>query len=83
MHYTFAKEHQEGEKKIAQAHAYDAYAHAHENPAEYAAARAAVEQAGLLEQLMTEYTVARKAAELEADKIRSGQLQRKPLDVME
>jgi len=83
MHYTFAKEHQKGEKQIAQAHAYDAYALAHENPAEYAAARAAVEQAGLLEQLIAEYSVARKAAEIEAEKIRSGQLQRKPLDVME
>ncbi len=83
MHYTFAREHQKGEKQIAQAHAYDAYALAHENPAEYAAARAAVEQAGLLEQLIAEYSVARKAAEIEAEKIRSGQLQRKPLDVME
>ncbi|MCU7924252.1 MAG: NarK/NasA family nitrate transporter [Candidatus Thiodiazotropha sp. (ex Dulcina madagascariensis)] len=83
MHYTFAKEHQEEDKEIARKHAYDVYARAHENPQEYASARAAVEQAALLEQLMEKYTAARKAAEAEAENIRSGQLLARPADVLE
>ncbi|MCU7935937.1 MAG: NarK/NasA family nitrate transporter [Candidatus Thiodiazotropha sp. (ex Dulcina madagascariensis)] len=83
MHYTFAKEHQEEDKEIARKHAYDVYARAHENPQEYASARAAVEQAALLEQLMEKYTAARKAAEAEAKNIRSGQLLARPADVLE
>ncbi|MBT3014111.1 MAG: NarK/NasA family nitrate transporter [Candidatus Thiodiazotropha sp. (ex Clathrolucina costata)] len=83
MHYTFAKERQEEEKKAAQQHAYDAYVRAHENPGEYAAARAAVEQADLLEQLMAKYAEARRVAELEAEKIRTGQLRVQPADVLE
>ncbi|MCU7904376.1 MAG: NarK/NasA family nitrate transporter [Candidatus Thiodiazotropha sp. (ex Epidulcina cf. delphinae)] len=83
MHYTFAKEHQEEGRKIARKHAYDAYVRAHENPQEYAAARAAVEQAALLEQLMEKYAAARKAAEAEAENIRSGRLLARSADVLE
>ena len=37
---------------------------------EYVAARAAVEQADLLEELIEKYTAARKKAEIEADRMR-------------
>jgi NNP family nitrate/nitrite transporter-like MFS transporter len=83
MHYTFAKEHQEGEHQIAKDHAYDHYARMHENPDEYVAARAAVEQAGLLEELIEKYTEARKKAEIDADVMRKRQLAESTPDNLE
>jgi len=83
MHYTFAKEHERKKEQLAREHAYDAYARAHEDPEAYAAARAAVEQADLLEQLIEKYSKAREVAEREAEKIRSGQMRAQPSDVLE
>ena len=83
MHYTFAKEHQEGEHQIAKDHAYDHYARMHENPDEYVAARAAVEQAGLLEELIEKYTEARQKAEIDADVMRKRQLAESTPDNLE
>jgi len=42
-----------------------------ENPAEYVAARAAVEQAGLLEELVSKYAAARIKAEREARQLKN------------
>ncbi len=83
MHYTFAKEHKQKKEQMVRESAYDAYAWAHKNPDAYAAARAAVEQADLLEQLIEKYSKAREAAEKEAEKIRSGQMRVQPTDVLE
>ncbi|MEJ1381792.1 MAG: MFS transporter, partial [Candidatus Sedimenticola sp. (ex Thyasira tokunagai)] len=83
MHYTFAREHETKSQQVAKEHALNTYVNAHENPETYAAARAAVEQADLLEELIDKYSVAREAAEKEAEKIRNGQLQGKTADVLE
>ncbi|MEJ1354538.1 MAG: nitrate/nitrite transporter [Candidatus Sedimenticola sp. (ex Thyasira tokunagai)] len=83
MHYTFAREHETKSQQVAKEHALNTYVSAHENPETYAAARAAVEQADLLEELIDKYSVAREAAEKEAEKIRNGQLQGKTADVLE
>ena len=83
MHYTFAREKQRETVTAATEHAVSAYARAHENPDQYAAARAAVEQADLLEELVQKYVVARNAAEAEAERIRTHQQRQQPPDELE
>ncbi len=83
MHFTFAKEHQEHDLEIAKTHAVDEYIDAHESPEEYAAARAAVEQAHLLEELFDRYQESKENASKEAEKIGLRQLKAKKLDTLE
>lgn len=83
MHYTFARDKQREEVTAAKEHALSTYAKSHESTDEYASARAAVEQAHLLEELIEKYSTARKAALAEAAKIRAHQLTDKPADVLE
>jgi NNP family nitrate/nitrite transporter-like MFS transporter len=83
MHYTFASDKRREELQAAKEHAVSAYAHRHEDTGQYAAARAAVEQADLLEQLMARYAAARERAEAEARRIRQRQLRGEPVDVLE
>lgn len=83
MHYTFAREHQEHDMEIAKEHAVDEYVRSHENPEEYAAARAAVEQAHLLEELITKYTESKEKAKLEANDMRLRQLKAAAVDTLE
>jgi len=68
MHFTFSKEHQEQDLQMARSHAVNEFEHAHENPAEYAAARAAVEQADLLELLVEQYTASKARLQIEVNK---------------
>ncbi len=68
MHYTFAKEHRQKTQADVKSHAYDEYARMQANPEEYVAARAAVEQADLLEELVTKYSMAREKAVLDSGK---------------
>lgn len=70
MHFTFSKDHREKEDAVARGRDLDKFANLQENPAEYVAARAAVEQADLLEELVSKYAKARVKAEREARKLR-------------
>ncbi len=83
MHYTFAKEHQEQDMEIAKEHAVDEYVKNHECPEEYAAAKAAVEQAHLLEELIEKYTESKERAKLEADEMHKRQLKASNVDTLE
>jgi len=83
MHYTFAKEHQDQDLEAAKQHAVEDYVKSHENPAEYAAAMAAVEQAHLLEELIEKYKQSKEKALLEADKSMLRQLETAAVDVLE
>jgi len=83
MHFTFAKEHQQQDREIAKTHAVDEYIDAHESAEEYAAARAAVEQAHLLEELFDRYQESKDNAVKEAEKIGLRQLKAKKLDTLE
>ncbi|WP_260294744.1 MFS transporter [Sedimenticola hydrogenitrophicus] len=83
MHYTFAREHQEQDMEIAKGHAVDEYVKSHECPEEYAAAKAAVEQAHLLEELFARYSESKQRARLEADDIRMRQLKAAAVDTLE
>ncbi len=68
MHFTFSKEHQKQDKADAENRVFDDYARMSEHPEKYVAARAAVEQADLLEKLLSQYATARVKAEREARK---------------
>jgi NNP family nitrate/nitrite transporter-like MFS transporter len=68
MHFTFSKEHQERDMVDAENRVFDDYARMSDNPEKYVAARAAVEQADLLEKLLSQYATARVKAEREARK---------------
>jgi NNP family nitrate/nitrite transporter-like MFS transporter len=70
MHYTFAKEHRQKTQAAVKSHAYDEYARMQTNPEEYVAARAAVEQADLLEELVAKYSMAREKAVLDSGKLK-------------
>ncbi|AKH20001.1 MFS transporter [Sedimenticola thiotaurini] len=83
MHYTFAREHQEQDMASARTHAVDAYLKSRENPEAYAAAKAAVEQAHLLEELFSRYSEAKQRAEQEADELRLRQLRATAVDTLE
>lgn len=83
MHYTFAKEHQEQDMEIAKEHAVDEYVRTHENPEEYAACKAAVEQAHLLEELISKYSESKQRARLEANDMRMRQLKAAAVDTLE
>jgi NNP family nitrate/nitrite transporter-like MFS transporter len=83
MHYTFAREHQEQDMEIAKEHAVDEYVKSHECPEEYAAAKAAVEQAHLLEELIAKYSESKQRARLEADDMRVRQLKAAAVDTLE
>ncbi|GAB4348503.1 MAG: nitrate/nitrite transporter [Gammaproteobacteria bacterium] len=83
MHYTFAKEHQDMDLAAAQEHAIQHYVKTHENPAQYAAALAAVEQAELLEDLIEKYRESKENALREAEKLRQRQLEEAAVDVLE
>ncbi|MCW8948294.1 MAG: MFS transporter, partial [Sedimenticola sp.] len=83
MHYTFAKEHQEQDMEIAKEHAVDEYVKNHECPEEYAAAKAAVEQAHLLEELIEKYTESKEKAKLEADAMHMRQVKASKIDTLE
>jgi NNP family nitrate/nitrite transporter-like MFS transporter len=66
MHFTFSKDQREKGELAIKDRAYSNCVNLQENPAEYVAARAAVEQAGLLEELVSKYAAARIKAEREA-----------------
>lgn len=83
MHYTFAREKQEKDKDLAREHAITAYLESHENPGAFASARAAVEQAELLDELVSKYAEARDKAYAEAERIRKLQARKKALDELE
>ena len=83
MHYTFAREHQEHDVEEAKEHAVEEYVRTHENPEEYAACKAAVEQAHLLEELIEKYTESKERAKLEADELRIKQLKAAAVDTLE
>jgi len=70
MHFTFAKDHREKDQTEVKDRAYDQFANLQDHPEEYVAARAAVEQAGLLEELVSKYAAARIKAERESRKLR-------------
>jgi NNP family nitrate/nitrite transporter-like MFS transporter len=79
MHFTFSKEHQEKDMVDAENRVFDDYARMTDNPEKYVAARAAVEQADLLEKLLSQYATARVKAEREARK--HGNLKKAPKKV--
>lgn len=83
MHFTFVKEHDEQKIEAAKSHAVEAYIQGHESPEEYAAARAAVEQAHLLDELIVKYTEAKERAILEAGEISLRQLKEDKPDTLE
>jgi len=83
MHFTFAKEHQEMGVERARAHALDEYANSLESASVYAAARAAVEQADLLETLVDHYAASKQRATLDADELTQQQRRMKRTDVLE
>ncbi len=73
MHFTFSQERQQAEIEKAKGHA--VLTATKENPSEYASARAAVDQAELLEKLVKDYTLAKDKANKEAKRMRQQQLE--------
>jgi exosortase/archaeosortase family protein len=71
MHFTFSKDQREKGELAIKDRAYSNCVDLQENPAEYVAARAAVEQAGLLEELVSKYAAARIKAEREARQLKN------------
>jgi NNP family nitrate/nitrite transporter-like MFS transporter len=71
MHFTFSKDQREKGELAIKDRAYSNCVNLQENPAEYVAARAAVEQAGLLEELVSKYAAARIKAEREARQLKN------------
>ncbi|MBT3846115.1 MAG: NarK/NasA family nitrate transporter [Gammaproteobacteria bacterium] len=70
MHYTFAKDKQRQDAVIAKNHVMREYEQSHEDLESYAVAKAAVEQADIIEQFYNSYTSSREKAIVEAERMK-------------
>jgi NNP family nitrate/nitrite transporter-like MFS transporter len=70
MHYTFAQDKQKQDMMIAKGHVMREYEMKHENLDSYATAKAAVDQAELIENFYNSYQSARERAQAEAERMK-------------
>jgi len=70
MHYTFARDKQRQDAQIARDHVMYEYEQAHEDLDAYVSARAAVDQADLLEEFYERYVSSRECARTDAERMK-------------